>query len=151
MQDELFMRRALVLAENSVKCGNEPFGAVLVKDGVVVCENGNSVFSERNPLLHAETGLLFKFIGQTGVTDLSEYTLYTSCEPCFMCSGCMVWAKLGRLVFGAYSKDLAEIRGKSGRNPSALVFENSTHKPKVTGGVLRDECVKVLKDYFENR
>ncbi len=148
-EDEKFMAQAVELSRQAVLHGNEPFGAVLVKDGKVVFENENQIYSANDPTFHAETGLLRRFVKDTGVTDLSEYTLYSSCEPCFMCSGAMVWLKLGRLVFGASNEDLAGLLNEKGCPSSKIVFENSPfHRPEVLGGVLRDESLEVLKDYF---
>ena len=91
-----------------------------------------------------------RFCAETGITDLREYTLYSSCEPCFMCSGAMVWLKLGRLVYGASNTDLEEILGNEGCNCSKMVFDNSFWQPEVTSGILREEALKVLKEYFGN-
>ena len=82
------------------------------------------------------------------MTDLRAYTMYTSCEPCFMCSGAMVWVKLGRLVYGASNTELEGILGNEGCNCSQMVFEHSFWQPQVTAGVLREECLAVLKAYF---
>ena len=147
-KDEEFMRMAIDLSSAAVEHGNEPFGAVLVKDGEVVYTNENQIYSMHDPTFHAEMGLIRKFCAETGITDLSGYTLYSSCEPCFMCSGAMVWVKLGRLVYGAGNVDLEAILGKEGCNCSKMVFAESSWKPEVTAGVLRDEAVAVLKDYF---
>lgn len=65
-----------------------------------------------------------------------------------MCSGAMVWAKLGRLVYGASSQELESIFGEEGCSPSQIVFERSGWKPQVLGGILREECFAVLRDYF---
>ena len=92
------MREALRLSQQAVAHGNEPFGAVLVKDGELVYSNENQIYTRHDPTFHAEAGLLREFCLESGITDLSAYTLYSSCEPCFMCSGAMVWVKLGRLV-----------------------------------------------------
>ena len=116
MNDEGFMREAIRLSREAVKHGNEPFGAVLVKDGQIVCTNENQIHTEHDPTSHAEAGLIRRFCHETGITDLSEYTLYTSCEPCFMCSGAMVWTKLGRLVYGASNIELERILGNAGSN-----------------------------------
>ncbi len=79
---------------------------------------------------------------------MSEYTLYSSCEPCFMCSGAMVWTKLGRLVYAASNVDLCNILGEEGSACSRMVFEHSPFKPQVTAGVLREESMAILRDYF---
>lgn len=101
MRDEFFMEKAIELSVRAVENGNEPFGAVLVKDDRIVFTNENQIYTKKDPTFHAEMGLIRRFVEETGITDLKEYTLYSSCEPCFMCSGAMVWVNLGRLVFGA--------------------------------------------------
>ena len=151
MDDKYFMQKALLFAESSVKSGNEPFGAVLVKNGEIVACGENKINTENDPTYHAEMGLIRDFIRKTGVKTLADYTLYTTCEPCFMCAGAMVWAKLKRLVYGASNVDLRAICGKKGYPCAQTVFENSSHSPAVTAGVLRDECIKLLKDYFSER
>lgn len=150
MNDIGFMKQAIELSRQAVAHGNEPFGAVLVKDGQVVFTNENQIYTAHDPTFHGELGLLRRFCGETGITDLSEYTLYSSCEPCFMCSGAMVWTKLGRLVYGASNRDLEEILGNEGCDCSRMVFENSFHRPQVTAGVLREESLAVLRDYFKD-
>lgn len=147
-QDILFMEEALRLSKAAAQHGNEPFGAVLVKDGAIVYSNENQVHSASDPTFHAEAGLLRRFCAETGITDLREYTLYSSCEPCFMCSGAMVWTRLGRLVYGASNRDLCAIFGEAGSECSHLVFSHSDHQPEVTAGVLRQECLEVLQSYF---
>lgn len=147
-EDKVFMARAIELSKQAVARGNEPFGAVLVKDGRIVAENENGIYSNNNPAAHAELGLLLRFAKETGITDLSEYALYSSCEPCYMCSGATVWFKLGRLIYGASDRDLGAILKEQGSDCSATVYKSSPHSPSVTAGVMRDEAVKVLKDYF---
>ena len=146
--DEQFIRQTLDLARAAAEHGNEPFGALLVKAGDIVMTNENQVHSASDPTFHAEHGLIREFCQQTGITDLSDYTLYSSCEPCFMCSGAMVWAKLGRLVFSAYAKDLDEMLGEKGEEPSRQVFKRSPWCPSATGGVLREEGIQILSAYF---
>ena len=147
-QDKVFMRQAIELSRKAVAHGNEPFGAVLVKDGMVVFTNENQIYTMHDPTFHGELGLIRRFCKETGITDLREYTMYSSCEPCFMCSGAMVWAKLGRLVYGASNIDLEGTLGKEGCNCSAIVFEHSFWKPQVTAGILREESMEILKQYF---
>lgn len=148
MKDTEFMRQAIELSKAAVEHGNEPFGAVLVKDEQVVFTNENQIYTRHDPTYHGEAGLIRDFCAQTGITDLRAYTLYSSCEPCFMCSGAMVWVKLGRLVYGASNMELESLLGKKGCNCSAIVFDNSFWQPEVTAGVLRDESLAILKDYF---
>ena len=144
------MSRAIELAKSAVKHGNEPFGAVLVKDGEIVFENENQIYTKHDPTFHAEAGLIRRFCKETGITDLSDYTLYSSCEPCFMCCGAMVWTKLGKLVYGASDIDLCNILGVQGSECSKMVFENSGAKIQVVSGILREKSIEILKDYFIN-
>lgn len=148
MNDEYFMKIAIELSAKAVEHGNEPFGAVLVKNNEIVFTNENQIYTMHDPSFHGEAGLIRRFCAETGITDLHEYTMYSSCEPCFMCSGAMVWTKLGRLVYSATNIDLEEILGNKGCNCSRIVFENSFWKPDVTEGVLREESLKILSAYF---
>ncbi len=142
------MREAIRLSKLAAEHGNEPFGAVLVKDGKIVFSNENQICTKHDPTFHGEAGLIREFCARTAITDLHEYTLYSSCEPCFMCSGAMVWVKLGRLVYGAGNIDLENILGKKGCNCSKRVFDNSFWQPQVTQGVLREEALEILQEYF---
>ncbi|WP_418463263.1 isochorismatase family protein [Frisingicoccus sp.] len=147
-EDETFMREAIRLSKLAVEHGNEPFGAVLVKENKIVFSNENQIYTKHDPTFHGEAGLIREFCAQTAITDLHEYTLYSSCEPCFMCSGAMVWVKLGRLVYSASNIELENILGNKGCNCSKIVFDNSFWKPKVTEGILRDESLSILQKYF---
>ena len=149
MQDEVFMRKAIELSRLAMEHGNEPFGAVLVKNNEMVFTNENQIYTRHDPTFHGEAGLIREFCAQTGITNLQEYTMYSSCEPCFMCSGAMVWVKLGRLVYAASNMELEKILGNEGCNCSKMVFDNSFWQPQVTAGVLREESLVILNAYFE--
>ena len=148
--DEQYMMEAIKLSRLAVEHGNEPFGAVLVKDDEIVYSNENQIYSKNDPTYHAEAGLIRRFFEASGITDLSDYTLYSSCEPCFMCSGALVWVKIGRLVYGASDIDLCEILHVEGSKCSQMVFDHSGYQPQVTSGLLRGESLEVLKAYFED-
>ena len=150
MSDKYFMQKAIELSVKAVEQGNEPFGAVLVKNNEIVYVNQNQIYTQNDPTFHAEFGLIRRFCEETGITDLSDYTLYSSCEPCYMCCGAMVWTKLGRLVYGASDIDLCEILGAEGSRCSKIVFEKSHANIEVVSGVLRDQALEVLKSYFSN-
>ena len=147
-EDEKFMREAIRLSRQAVEHGNEPFGAVLVKNGEIVFSNENQIYTRHDPTFHGEAGLIREFCAQTAITDLREYTLYSSCEPCFMCSGALVWVKLGRLVYGASNMELEHILGNEGCNCSRMVFEHSFWQPEVKEGILREEALEILEKYF---
>ena len=150
MNNEFFMKRAIELSKKAVENGNEPFGAVLVKDNKIVYENENQIYTRNDPTFHAEFGLVRRFIEETGIKDLSNYTLYSSCEPCFMCCGAMVWTKLKKLVYGASDIDLCNILGVTGSKCAKITFESMGAKTEVVSDVLKDEAIMVLENYFKN-
>lgn len=149
-KDRDFRKKAIELSRLSVLHGNEPFGAVLVKDDEIVFTSENRIYTSHDPTYHGEAGLIRDFCAKTAITDLSSYTLYSSCEPCFRCSGALVWVKIGRLVYGASNQDLAEILGEKGCDCSKIVFNHSFWHSKVTSGVLKEKALKVLQSYLKD-
>ena len=148
--DRRFMAMAIELSRSAVRHGNEPFGAVLVGcDGTVLELFENQIYTRGDPTLHAEAGLLRKHFHFQPGADLSGCTLYSSCEPCLMCCGAIRWARVGRLVYGASDRDLCALLGEEGCDCTALAFAGG-QGPSVTGGVLRDEALEVLADYFRS-
>ena len=150
-EDEFFMRRAIALAKSAAARGNEPFGALLVRGGRIVCERENEIYTAHDFTRHAEVGLIEKFCAETGIADLGGYTLYSGCEPCCMCCGAMVWAKLGRLVYGASDRDLCALLGEEGCDCCGTVFRGMGRGLETLGGVLREESLDVLRAYFARR
>lgn len=146
--ERVFMKRALELASNAAAAGNEPFGALLVKNEEIVFETQNSIHKSSDPTAHAEMSLIREFCQTYQISDLSDYTLYTSCEPCCMCSGAMVWSKLGRLVYSASHNQLQEIAGFNIMISSEEVFEKSPFRPVTQSSILNDQGTKILADYF---
>jgi tRNA(Arg) A34 adenosine deaminase TadA len=99
-QDRLFIRRAYEIARNAVSHGNEPFGALLVRDGKILAECENAVQTTRDVTKHAETGLISDVTVRLNRASFRGSTLYTSTEPCTMCCGAIRWAGIERVVFG---------------------------------------------------
>ena len=161
-EDEKFMRLVFEQTRLAVEASNEPFGAVLVKDGEVKATGQNRINTESDPTYHAEAGLIREYCHQTGITDLSVYTMYTSCEPCVMCAGCMIWSKLGRMVYSISVEQLFSIvkEGTSdvfsqendrGINmPSAEIFAHSSNNIIVIGGVLEEEGIELYRSYISS-
>ena len=158
-EHEKFMLLAFDQARRSVEAGDEPFGAVLVKDGEVAAYGLCKINTESDPTYHAEAGLIRDYCHQAKVTDLSDCTLYTSCEPCVMCAGCMVWSKLGKLVYSITVKQLLEIVSdgpdafaheddRGIEMPSAEVFAHSRNPIEVIPGILEDEGVELYRSYL---
>lgn len=108
-QDKQFMREAIRLADESVKHGGGPFGAVIVKDGEIIAGSSNSVTIDHDPTAHAEVNTIRQACQKLGTFDLSGCTIYTSCEPCPMCLGAIYWAHIGRIFYGNTRKDARDI------------------------------------------
>ena len=145
--DERFMRRALVLAAEAAAEGEVPVGAVLVRDGEVLAEGRNRPISDHDPTGHAEILCLRGAGAAAGNYRLPGSTLYVTLEPCPMCAGAMVHARIQRLVYGAPDP-------KSGAAGSVFALTDSerlNHRIETTGGVLADECGELLRDFFRER
>ncbi|HDP88777.1 MAG TPA: tRNA adenosine(34) deaminase TadA [Thioalkalivibrio sp.] len=145
--DEHWMRHALVLAERAEAAGEVPVGAVLVKDGALLAEGWNQPIGRHDPTAHAEIMALRAGGEALGNYRLVGTTLYVTLEPCSMCVGAMVHARVGRLVFGAPDP-------KTGATGGAIALLQSpihNHRIGVTGGVLEAECAERLRAFFRNR
>ena len=108
-KDKEYMREAIRLADESVKNGGGPFGAVIVKDGEIVAGSANSVTRDNDPTAHAEVNTIRQACKKLGTFDLSDCVIYTSCEPCPMCLGAIYWARIKKVYYGNTKKDAAEI------------------------------------------
>ena len=106
---EPFLREAIALSKSAMDHGDEPFGSVLVKDGEVILRAENSVFTGRDMTNHAEMNLVKLAAQHYDTAFLAECTLYTSTEPCAMCSGAIYWSGIGRMVFACSETRLGEI------------------------------------------
>jgi tRNA(adenine34) deaminase len=147
MPDEDFMRVALALAEQARGAGEVPVGAVVVRDGVVIGSGFNSPIGRHDPSAHAEILALRAAAAAAGNYRLSGCTLYVTLEPCVMCSGAILHARIGRVVYGAPDP-------KTGACGSVLnLFADDTlnHHTAVTGGMLAEECGRMLKGFFQER
>ena len=108
-KDNEYMRRAIALADESVRRGGGPFGAVIVKDGVIIAEGSNSVTILNDPTAHAEVSAIREVCRRLGTFHLDGCTIYTSCEPCPMCLGAIYWAGIKQIFYGNNRKDAAAI------------------------------------------
>jgi tRNA(Arg) A34 adenosine deaminase TadA len=110
MKHEDFMRMAIELAENNVKNGlGGPFGAVIVKDGVVIAQSANKVVPQNDPTAHAEVSAIRLACQRLDTFNLSGCEIYTSCEPCPMCLGAIYWARLDKIYYANTKTDAAAI------------------------------------------
>jgi len=145
--DLRFMRLALREAERGAREDEVPVGAVVVAEGQVVARAHNRPIHLLDPAAHAEILALRRAARRLGNYRLEGCTLYVTIEPCAMCAGAMVQARLGRVVFGAPDP-------KSGACGSALRVLNHrrmNHRLEVTRGVLAGDCARVMKEFFSRR
>ncbi len=143
-----FMQHAIALAERAAEAGEVPVGAVLVRDGEVIGEGWNCPITSHDPSAHAEIQALRDAGRRVGNYRLPGSTLYVTLEPCLMCAGAMVHARIGRLVFGAFDPK----GGAAGSVFEVLPPDSRfNHRFDCRGGVLAEECGQLLKAFFQQR
>ena len=142
--DSRFMTRAIELARVAAKKGEIPVGAVIVKDKKIIAEGYNMREQKRNALSHAEIEAINAACKALGDWRLDGCTRYVTLEPCPMCAGAIINARIKEIVFGAY--DLSMGCMDSVTNMANLSFATGT---TVYGGIKEDECKKLLTDFFE--
>ncbi len=154
-QDRDLLRQAIAVSARSVDNGNMPFGAVMADpDGNVLLEAENTSFTGKNPLNHAETNLMNLAVTSLAPEQIATATLYTSCEPCAMCSGAMYWGGLNRMVYAMSELDLLEITGDDARNATmegvgCRNILNSGHREiEVSGPHLVEEASAVQHAFW---
>jgi len=145
--DERYMREALALAREAELAGEVPVGAVVVAGGTIVGRGRNSPVASGDPTAHAEILALRAAAAALGNYRLEEATLYCTLEPCVMCAGALVVARVGRLVFGARDLRFGGVRSKFQIADSELL----NHRVEIVEGVLAVECVELLQRFFGAR
>lgn len=143
--DELYMAIALEQARLAAAEGEVPIGAVLVCDGAVVAHGRNARESAADPTAHAEMIAIRAGAERLGRWRLSGCTLYVTLEPCPMCAGALVNARIDRLVFGAADPKA----GATGTLYDLSADARLNHSFEVRGGVLEQECGQILKEFFQ--
>jgi tRNA(adenine34) deaminase len=147
LTDERFMREALRLAREAEAAGEVPVGAVVVRESEIVGRGRNSPIAASDPAAHAEMLALREAAAAIGNYRLEGCTLFVTLEPCPMCAGALVNARIARLVFGARDLRFGGVRSKFRIADSELL----NHRVDVVEGVLAAECTALLKDFFESR
>lgn len=138
------MKAALNEAKKAYLIGEVPVGAVIVHDGKIIARGHNTREAKQSVLGHAEINAINKASKKIGSWRLEECDLYVTLEPCPMCSGAIIQSRIKNLYFGAY--DL-----KSGACGSVLDLHsyNFNHKVRVVGGIMEEECSRIIKDFFK--
>jgi tRNA(adenine34) deaminase len=146
-EDMRHMRRALDLAQSARDAGEIPVGAVLVTDGVVIGEGYNRPISSRDPTAHAEVQALRDAAQRVGNYRLPGSILYVTLEPCVMCAGALMHARVARVVFGAADPKT----GACGGVVNLFAEPRLNHHTEVQGGVLAQECGELMRAFFAGR
>jgi tRNA(adenine34) deaminase len=141
------MGEALGVARESAEAGEVPVGAVVVRDGVVIARAGNRTVRDQDPTAHAEVLALRAAAVAFGTWRLGECTLYVTLEPCAMCAGASVLARVKGVVFGAWD----DKAGMAGSVEDLLRHPALNHRPEVRGGVRAEECGALLRELFASR
>jgi tRNA(adenine34) deaminase len=142
MTDEYYMMQALKEAKKAFEDGEVPVGAVVVIREKIIARGHNMVEKLNDPTAHAEMIALTSAFNLLGAKYIPEAALYITVEPCFMCAGAMYWSKLGKIVYGA--DDV-----KNGYKKTAGANWPFHPKTELIRGVLKDECAKLIKDFFK--
>jgi len=144
--DEYFMQRALSEAEKSAKKNEIPVGAVLVAEDKILSRAHNETIARNDPTAHAEIVAIRKACRKRDNYRLPDCDLYITLEPCAMCLGALVQARIRRLIYGALDP-------KAGAVESIMnfPFEKTNHMMDIKGGVLAEECGKILQDFFKDK
>ena len=142
--DEKFMRAAIREAKKAYALGEVPIGCVLVADGKIIARGYNRRTTDHNTLSHAETNAIRKASKKTGDWRLEQCTLYVTLEPCQMCAGAIVQARIPKVVIGAMNPKA----GCAGSLLNLLQFPAFNHQVEIEKDVLQEECSALLTDFF---
>jgi tRNA(adenine34) deaminase len=146
-RDEYYMRLALREAERALEHDDVPVGAVVVRDGEVIGAGHNERELREDPTAHAETIALREASRTVGSWRVLESVLYVTLEPCTMCAGAIVLARVPRVVFGTWDPKA----GAAGSVLDVLAEPRLNHRPEVAGGLLAEECADQLRAFFAGR
>ena len=146
MEHRTFMQAALALAKQAGEEGEVPVGAVIVKDGRIIGSGRNSRERKKTPLGHAEIAAIEAACAALGDWRLTDCTLYVTLEPCAMCCGAILAARVGQVVFGAFDPD-------AGACVSTVALQDLPHAvlPKLLGGYMETECKALLQEMFRKK
>ena len=145
--DRQFMQQALSQAKLAAAAGEVPVGAVLVRDGQVISTGFNQPITNSDPSAHAEMMALRAAAQSESNYRLPGTTLYVTLEPCTMCAGAMLHARVERVVFGAADPKT----GAAGSVLNVFSEKQINHQTQVEGGIMGEECGQVLRDFFKER
>ncbi len=144
--DKKFMLEAISLAKRAGEMGEIPVGAVIVKNGEIIARGHNMREAKQNALSHAEIEAINKACKVLGSWRLEDCELYVTLEPCPMCAGAIINSRIKTLIWGAY-----DLKSGSVDSVVKLCDYPYNHKVELYGGILEDECLAILKDFFKTK
>ena len=146
MNDEYYMKMALAEAEKAHILGEVPVGAILVAGDQIIAQACNCSINKHDPTAHAEIMAIRQAGTKRKNYRLPDCDMYVTLEPCAMCLGALIQARIHRLIFGAYDP-------KAGAVSSIMVFpwDKTNHRMEIKGGIMAEECGKILKDFFKHK
>jgi len=144
MTDEYYMMQAIKEARKALEDGEVPVGAVVVMNEKVVARGHNMVERLKDPTAHAEMIALTSAFNTLGAKYITDATIYITVEPCLMCAGALYWSKVSKVVYGADDE-------KNGYKKTAGLNWPFHPKTELIRGVLKDDCSKLMKDFFRNK
>ena len=142
---EIFMRKALLLAQEAADAGEVPVGCVIVRGGEIIGRGRNRREEKQSTLSHAEIEAILEANRALGTWRLEDCTLYVTLEPCPMCAGAIINARIPKVIYGARDSAMGACGGVLN-----LFMEDFPHHPALIGGILQKECAGVLEDFFRD-
>ena len=145
--DIFFMKEALKCAQKALLFDEVPVGALIVKDGKIIAKGYNKSIKSKDTTAHAEIVAIRKACKKLNNYRLNDCTVYVTIEPCAMCTGALIWARVKKIVFGAY-----DIKAGACGSVFDIPSEKKlNHTVEVVGGLLQEECATIIKRFFKSK
>jgi tRNA(Arg) A34 adenosine deaminase TadA len=147
MNDDAYMDLAIAAARDAIAAGQIPVGALLVRDGTIVCAAHNTVWRDLDPTAHGEMNAVRRAAATLRTVDLAGSTVYVTLEPCPMCLGALHWARISRVVYGASITDAAAVGFSEMPVPAAELSRLGRSPLRVEAGPRRQECLALFDEW----
>lgn len=148
MKDDIyFMHKALLEAFKAQDIDEVPIGAIIVKGGKIIARAHNEREKRNDPTAHAEILAIRSACRKVDSWRLVDCTMYVTVEPCSMCAGTILWARINKVVYGAQDPK----GGALGSSYNLFAQKNLNHRPEITGGILEKECASIIREYFKKK
>lgn len=146
---EFYLQKTFTIAKQSMKKGNHPFGALLVLDGQIVAESENTVVTDKDVTRHAELNLISNYIHRFHPSERERMTLYSSTEPCAMCTGAIIWSGIKKIIYGCSSEKLNRIAKGHFTIECRKILDHSRDIYSVEGPLLQEEAEQIHLEFWK--